>query len=317
MYQGRVYALTKEAANGKYKGSKGQALHFPYLYDTALPHGYSTIHPNCRHRLSVLPAGAYTAVEMEEFSRKSMQPFEDMRSDKERKAYAKEQEVKRKRNESRKQYEKIKTVLPNDAPKTFAAFVKMKAAKSERYKELLKDYRTVMKIANDSFDEAPKIFNSETEKNLIKNNDIERGVVYNKYGEIVLEKTGEEHRLSFTKEEQTMLNGMILSHNHPSNSPPSPADIYNLRAFNLAEVRAVTKYGVYSVKQPEIWKKEFSSREELQKEYNSFVIRFIPKIKRQLKNGKITPEQADNYLWRFSLRRMERNYGFKINLISW
>lgn len=149
MYQGRVYALTKEAANGKYKGSKGQALHFPYLYDTALISGYSTIHPNCRHRLSVLPAGAYTAAEMEEFSRKSMQPFEDIRSDQERKAYAKEQEVKRKRNESRKQYEKIKTVLPNDAPKTFAAFVKMKSAKSERYKELLKDYRTVIGIAKE------------------------------------------------------------------------------------------------------------------------------------------------------------------------
>ena len=149
MYQGRVYALTKEAANGKYKGSKGQALHFPYLYDTALISGYSTIHPNCRHRLSVLPAGAYTAAEMEEFSRKSMQPFEDMRSDQERKAYAKEQEVKRKRNESRKQYEKIKAALPNDAPKTFAAFVKMKSAKSERYKELLKDYRTVIGIAKE------------------------------------------------------------------------------------------------------------------------------------------------------------------------
>lgn len=148
MYQGRVYALTKEAANGKYKGSKGQALHFPYLYDTALISGYSTIHPNCRHRLSVLPAGAYTAAEMEDFSRKSMQPFKDMRSDQERKAYAQEQTVKRKRNESRKQYEKIKTVLPNDTPKTFAAFVKMKSAKSERYKELLKDYRTVMGIAN-------------------------------------------------------------------------------------------------------------------------------------------------------------------------
>ena len=317
MYQGRVYALTKEAANGKYKGSKGQELHFPYLYDTALISGYSTIHPTCRHRLSVLPAGAYTAAEMEEFSRKSMQPFEDMRSDKERKAYAQEQAVKRKRNESRKQYEKIKTTLPNDAPKTFAAFVKMKSAKSERYKELLKDYRIVMKTVNDSFNETPKIFNSETEKNLIKNNDIERGVVYNKYGEIVLEKTGEEHRLSFTKEEQTMLNGMILSHNHPSNSPPSPADIYNLRLFNLEEVRAVTKYGVYSVKQPENWKKEFPSREELEKEYNNFVIRLIPKVKRQLENGKITPEQADNFCWKFALRRMERKYGFKINLISW
>ena len=193
----------------------------------------------------------------------------------------------------------------------------MKSAKSERYKELLKDYRIVMKTVNDSFNETPKIFNSETEKNLIKNNDIERGVVYNKYGEIVLEKTGEEHRLSFTKEEQTMLNGMILSHNHPSNSPPSPADIYNLRLFNLEEVRAVTKYGVYSVKQPENWKKEFPSREELEKEYNNFVIRLIPKVKRQLENGKITPEQADNFCWKFALRRMERKYGFKINLISW
>lgn len=147
MYQGRVYALTKEAANGKYKGSKGQELHFPYLYDTALISGYNTIHPNCRHRLSVLPAGAYTAAEMEEFSRKSMQPFEDMRSDKERKEYAKEQKIKRKRNAARRQYEEIKATLPNEAPKTFAGFIKMKTAKSERYKELLEDYRTVTSIA--------------------------------------------------------------------------------------------------------------------------------------------------------------------------
>lgn len=147
MYQGRVYALTKAAANGKYKGSKGQALRFPYLYDTALPHGYSTIHPNCQHRLSVLPAGAYTAAEMEEFSQKSTQPFEDMRSDKERKEYAKEQEIKRKRNAARRQYEEIKATLPNEAPKTFAGFIKMKTAKSERYKELLEDYKAVIGIA--------------------------------------------------------------------------------------------------------------------------------------------------------------------------
>lgn len=146
MYQGRVYALTKEAANGKYKGQKGQPLRFPYLYDTALTHGYSTIHPNCRHRLSVLPAQAYTAARMEEFSRKSMQPFEDTRSDRERRAYAEEQAVKRRRNESRRQYEKIKAALPNDAPKTFAGFVRMKAAKSDRYRELLSDYRTIMKV---------------------------------------------------------------------------------------------------------------------------------------------------------------------------
>lgn len=149
MYQGRVYALTKEAANGKYKDDKERPLRFPYLYDTALVSGYDTIHPNCRHRLAVFPARAYTPAELAEFSRRSMQPFEDTRSDKERKAYAQEQAVKRKRNESRKQYEKIKAVLPNGVPKSFAAFVKMKATKSERYKELLRDYRTIVKLLID------------------------------------------------------------------------------------------------------------------------------------------------------------------------
>lgn len=175
MYQGRVYALTKEAANGKYKGSDGQPLRFPYLYDTALPNGYSTIHPNCRHRLSVLPARAYTAKEMEEFSQKSTQPFEDMRSDRERKAYAKEQEIKRKRNESRKQYEKIKAALPNEAPKTFAAFIKMKTAKSERYKELLEDYKAVIGIAKQQESDIIKT------RKLNSNNQVSNPMDKNKY----------------------------------------------------------------------------------------------------------------------------------------
>lgn len=150
MYQGRVYALTKEAANWKYKDDKERPLRFPYLYDTALVSGYDTIHPNCRHRLAVFPPRAYTPAELAEFSRKSMQPFEDTRSDKERKTYAQEQAVKRKRNESRKQYEKIKAVLPNDAPKTFAAFVRMKSAQSQKYKELLQDYRAIIRVAKSS-----------------------------------------------------------------------------------------------------------------------------------------------------------------------
>ena len=47
----------------------------------------------------------------------------------------------------RRQYEEIKATLPNEAPKTFAGFVKMKSAKSERYKELLQDYKAVIGIA--------------------------------------------------------------------------------------------------------------------------------------------------------------------------
>ena len=277
MYQGRVYALTKEAANGKYKGSKGQALHFPYLYDTALISGYSTIHPNCRHRLSVLPTGAYTAAEMEEFSRKSMQPFEDMRSDKERKAYAQEQAVKRKRNESRKQYEKIKVALPNEAPKTFAAFVKMKAAKSERYKELLKDYRTVMgiakqqesgiieeksrkpitKISDNAIESVPKVLiDGYTDEQCIEiqkqhkelldysrthNEDKEVAFVFRRDLADRTEFNGEDDKLDFGAGIIGKGNDLLVMHNHPRNSSYSTTDIDFFGANDNVKTLSIVK----------------------------------------------------------------------------
>lgn len=146
-YQARVYALTREAANGKYKGPGGELLRFPLLYETALVHGYETIHPNCRHRLSILPAAVYSRKELAEFSRKSMQPFEDTRSDAERKAYAQEQAVKRQRNADLHQWRKYRALLPEDAPTTFAGFRRMKKANSVRYQDLIKDAAFVLKKA--------------------------------------------------------------------------------------------------------------------------------------------------------------------------
>ena len=147
MYQGRVYAITREAANGKYKAPDGTPLMFPYLYDTAFAKGYETIHPNCRHRIAIFPARAYKKEELLKFSQKSTAPFEDTRTDAERKAYAEQQAEKRRRNENRKQYERIKAVLPNDAPKSFAGFVRMKQSNSEKYQELMSDYRHIMRVA--------------------------------------------------------------------------------------------------------------------------------------------------------------------------
>lgn len=152
MYQDRVYALTKEAANGKYKDKNGKPLKFPYLYDTAFADGYDTIHPNCRHRISIFPARAYTLDELAEFSRRSMQPFEDTRPDNERKAYAAEQATKRKRNASYRQYQDVKAHLPNDAPKTFAGWQRMKQTNSQRYQDLMADYRYVKKSVATSGD---------------------------------------------------------------------------------------------------------------------------------------------------------------------
>lgn len=142
-YQDKVYALTKEAANGKYKGVNGEPLYFPYLYETALWHGYETIHPNCRHRLSLLAARAYTKKELTEFSKKSMPPFTDTRSDKERKDYAKTQAINRSRNADLREWNKYKAFLPEETPKTFSAFRSMKRANSMRYQDLKKDMKFI------------------------------------------------------------------------------------------------------------------------------------------------------------------------------
>lgn len=67
--------------------------------------------PNCRYRFAIFSANAYTKNELEEFSRQSMQPFTDTRFDAECKAYAAEQVVNRKCNESLWQYNEVKTIF--------------------------------------------------------------------------------------------------------------------------------------------------------------------------------------------------------------
>ena len=147
MYQGRVYATTKEAGNGKYRLKDGTVLRFPYLYDTAFASGYSTIHPNCRHRISLFAIRAYTDEELRHYSNLSMAPFQDTRSDQERKAYSAAVAKRRKLLENRRQCERIKAALPNDAPKSFAGFMRMKNANSETFQNLMRDYRYISRVA--------------------------------------------------------------------------------------------------------------------------------------------------------------------------
>lgn len=147
MYQGRVYAITKEAANGKYRVKDGTVLRFPYLFDTAFASGYNTIHPNCRHRISPYHIKAYTGQEAKEAARISNAPFEDTRSDEERKKYSAMQAKNRQRLANRRQYERIKSALPDTAPKSYSGFIRMKQTNSEKYQELMRDCRYISRVA--------------------------------------------------------------------------------------------------------------------------------------------------------------------------
>lgn len=173
MYQGRVYATTKDAANGKYRLKDGTVLRFPYIFDTAFASGYNTIHPNCRHRISAYPIKAYTGEEAKEIARISNAPFEDTRSDEERKKYSAMQSKNRQRLANRRQYERIKSVLPDTAPKSYSGFIRMKQTNSEKYQELMRDYRYVLRETERS---KPKItnINSVVDRKIIESSDYRR-----------------------------------------------------------------------------------------------------------------------------------------------
>ena len=133
------------------------------LYDTAFASGYSTIHPNCLHRIALFVLDAYSEKMQLEFSRQSTAPFEDTRSDRERKAYSEAVAKRRKLLENRRQYEKIKAALPDQAPKSLAGFVRMKNSNSEKFQELMEDYRQIKKISKvqDTMEEQVKSLSKE------------------------------------------------------------------------------------------------------------------------------------------------------------
>ncbi len=76
-YQGRIYSIS-----GKTPG-------YPSLYETAFKHGYSVIHPNCRHQFFPYKPKFHTAEERAALEENTRRPFEeDTQSERAREEYA-------------------------------------------------------------------------------------------------------------------------------------------------------------------------------------------------------------------------------------
>lgn len=131
--EGRVYSIS------------GKDTRFPPL-TKAHSGPYANIHPNCRHVLMPY-VEKYNDVERDiEFSSR---PFDiDPRSQAEIDRYNRQQRYNQKLNYDRRQLQRYKTALPEDAPKTLSGFRRMKKAKSERYIELKRKYRSFRQADN-------------------------------------------------------------------------------------------------------------------------------------------------------------------------
>lgn len=138
-YEGRVYSLS------------GTNPNYPYLYDTPWDESYQNMHPNCRHLITPYIEDLQTKEQIAEARAYSNRSFtiggegwtkaQVEQANKNLQYYRQNQAIKRRLYENRKQYERYKAKMGDNAPKTFAAFSRIKAADGKAWAKLKSAYR--------------------------------------------------------------------------------------------------------------------------------------------------------------------------------
>ncbi|MHA6484477.1 phage minor capsid protein [Paenibacillus sp. strain BS8-2] len=123
-YQGRVYSIS------------GNDPRFPKL-EIRPPY-----HSHCVHSISAWIEEYTPADEVERMIATSNRPFTDNRTEANIRRYNEMQRDKSWKNETRKQWIRYKSVLPNDTP-DLRTFASQKARDTKRYRELQENYRRV------------------------------------------------------------------------------------------------------------------------------------------------------------------------------
>lgn len=132
-YQGRVYSIT------------GKNPRYPRLFGTAFGE-YANIHPRCRHRLA--PYLPHLADDPEGDLERSNRPFEDDRSERERRAYERGQKQRAEVRAARALWERYKAAGLKVPP--FASFVRMRREGTAGYERLKAEYRALGQEGRDA-----------------------------------------------------------------------------------------------------------------------------------------------------------------------
>ena len=135
-----------------------------------------------------------------------------------------------------------------------------------------------------------KITNTENEIRL--NKSFETGVLFDRNGNVVIDKRGAKYSVAFTDEECAKMKDCVFTHNHPRGwqepekslgrigNSFSPADMYLAIAHNVSEMRAVTPNYTFAMKRPEEgWGITISKFEKLvNRENNKLRVEFTARI---------------------------------------
>lgn len=121
-------------------------------YQTKDEVGLPPYHPNCRHTIRPYILKYKTPEEIERDKEKKYEPGKDDRTEAQKKAYATEQAIRRKANEEKKDYEAIKAVLGDKAPKTIGAFRRIRRKNDLGWKQLQDDFKKAIEVMDEERD---------------------------------------------------------------------------------------------------------------------------------------------------------------------
>lgn len=111
--------------------------------------GLPPFHPHCRHTVRPYVLKFKTPEEIEADRKVKYKPTKDTRTPAQKKAYETEQRIRAKARAEKQQYERMKARLGDKAPKTLAAFRRMKRKGNKSWIQLQKDYRDSIKLMDD------------------------------------------------------------------------------------------------------------------------------------------------------------------------
>lgn len=173
-----------------------------------------------------------------------------------------------------------------------------------------------------------KITNTENEIRL--NKSFETGVLFDRNGNVVIDKRGAKYSVAFTDEECAKMKDCVFTHNHPRGwqepekslgrigNSFSPADMYLAIAHNVSEMRAVTPNYTFAMKRPEEgWGITISKFEKLvNRENNKLRVEFTARIN----NNTLSPTMASvvhyHILWNGYLKNGMELYKSENSLIG-
>ena len=163
-----------------------------------------------------------------------------------------------------------------------------------------------------------KITNTENEIRL--NKSFETVVLFDKNGNVVIDKRGAKYSVEFTDEECAKMKDCIFTHNHPRGwqepekslgrigNSFSPADMYLAIAHNVSEMRAVTPNYTFAMKRPEEgWGITISKFEKLvNRENNKLRAEFTARIN----NNTLSPTMASVVHYHILWKRISEKMGW-------